>query len=156
MWAIDDMWGDDESDETPQPLEDVLSSARALSSLIEGAFFGEERSLFNLESKSLMPLCRIESTEEAVTVTFDLPRVEKRNITLTSTENAVSVEAKMRKPITLRVGGSVQKHVAFERYRALVRLPRKVEPERAKATFKNGLLRVRFPIAKKGNRVRIG
>lgn len=146
------MLNDDEVDET---LQNGIVSA-GLQSLVEQFLFGYARPLFNLKSKSLRPLCKIETTGGAVTVTFDLPYVEKKDITLTSTESTLDVEAEMRKPVTLRVGGSVQKRVLFERYTTSVRLPTRVEPERAKATFKNGLLRVKFPIAKKGNKVKIG
>ena len=132
-----------------------ISSPRAIRSFIEEALLGEGSLFFDLKSKSLKPLCRIEGTEEAVTVTFDLPYVDKKDITLISTEDTVGVEAKTRRAVTLRVGGSVQKQVQFERYALRVRLPRRVEPEKGKATFRNGLLRVKFPIAKGGNRVRI-
>jgi HSP20 family protein len=139
------MWGGDEDDESG---DTGIAGPGALRSFIEDA-------LFDLRSKSLRPLCRIQANEEAVTVTFDLPYVEKKDIALTSTEYSLNVEAKMRKAVTLRVGGGVQRHVQFERYTSRVRLPTRVEPERAKATFRNGLLRVKFPIAKRGNRVRI-
>jgi HSP20 family protein len=132
-----------------------IGGPRALRSFIEDVFFSEDRPLFDLKSKSLRPLCRIEATEEAVTVTFDLPYVEKKDISLTSTENSINVEAKMRKAVAVRVDGSVQRHVQFERYTGVVRLPTRVQPEKAKATFKNGLLRVKIPVAKRGNRVRI-
>jgi HSP20 family protein len=132
-----------------------MGRRRALRSSIEDVFFGEEMPSFDLKSKSLRPLCRIEATEEAVTVTFDLPYVEKKDISLTSTESTLNVEAKMRKAVAVRVGGSVQRHIQFERYTGVVRLPTTVKPEKAKATFKNGLLRVKFPVAKRGNRVRI-
>jgi HSP20 family protein len=122
---------------------------------IEEALLDQERLLFDLKSKSLKPLCRIESTEEAVTVTFDLPYVDRKDITLVSTGDAVGVEAKTRRAVTLRVGGSVQRQVQFGQYSLHVRLPRKVDPEKGKATFKDGLLRVKFPIAKRGGRVRI-
>jgi HSP20 family protein len=124
-------------------------------SLIEGALLDQERLLFDLKSRSLKPLCRVESTEEVVTVTFDLPYVDRKDITLISTGDAVGVEAKTRRAVTLRVGGSVQRQVEFGQYSLRVGLPRKVVPEKGKATFKNGLLRVKFPIAKRGGRVRI-
>lgn len=145
------MWGGDDDESGGVGID----GPRALRSFLEDVFFGEERPLFDLKSKSLRPLCRIEATEEAVTVTFDLPYVEKKDISLTSTENTLNVEAKMRKAVAMRLGGSVQRHVQFERYTGVVRLPTAVQPEKAKATFKNGLLRVKFPVARRGNRVRI-
>lgn len=150
------MWDNDDDDGSESTGIVGINTPRTLRSLIEEALFAEDRLLFDLKSRSLRPLCRVEATEDAVTVTFDLPYVEKKDISVTSTDDTLSVEAKMRKAVTLRVGGSVQKRVQFERYTRLVRLPRRVEPEKAKATFRNGLLRVKFPVAKKGNRVRIG
>lgn len=147
------MWESD--DEESQRTGIAEFRPKAIRSLIEQALMGEEMLLFDLKSKSLRPLCRVEATAEAVVVTLDLPYVEKKDISLTSTDDTLSVEAKMRKAVTVRVGGSVQKRVQFERYTRLVSLPRRVDPEKAKATFKNGLLRVKFPLAKRGNRVRI-
>jgi HSP20 family protein len=134
---------------------DVAIIRPRVRSFIEEALFDQERLFFDLKSRSLKPLCRIESTEEAVTVTFDLPYVDRKDITLVSTGDVVGVEAKTRRAVTLRVGGSVQRQVQFEQYSLRVRLPRSVEPEKGKATFKNGLLRVKFPLKKKGGRVRI-
>ena len=118
-------------------------------SFIEEALLDEEGLLFDLKSKSLKPLWRVESTEEVVTVTFDLPYVDRKDITLISTGDAVGVEAKTRRTVTLRVGGSVQRQVQFGQYSLRVRLPRMVKPEQGKATFRNGLLRVKLTIAKR-------
>ena len=147
------MWGDDEESESLASLG--FGYPAPFRSLVQDFLFGEARPLFDLQTKSLRPLCRVEASHGAVTVTFDLPYVEKKDIVLTSTENTVEIEAKMRKPVTLRVGGTIQKRVLFEKYTTRVRLPASVVPEKAKATFRNGLLRVRFPMAKKGNRVKI-
>ncbi|HUI01043.1 MAG TPA: Hsp20/alpha crystallin family protein [Nitrososphaerales archaeon] len=143
MWEDEEVW----------PLE-AFTGARGLRTLAE-QFLGQPRSPFDVKTKSIRPLFRVESTERSVTVTFDLPYVEKKDITLTSTGSTVDVEAKMRKPVTLRVGGTVQRRVLFERYTTSVTLPRSVDVARGKATFKNGLLRVRFPVSKKGNKLKI-
>lgn len=141
--------------EASEPPADLATWGQPnLRSLVE-AFFGDERPFFNLKSKSLRPLCRVSETHDAVTVTFDLPYVERRDINLTATEGSVDVHAKTKKPVTLRVGGTVQKRVLFERYTTSVRLPTRVDPAKATATFRNGLLRVRLPIARKGSRVKI-
>jgi len=147
------VWGDDALGSVEGS---GIGGPLALRSLIEEALFGERTPLFDVKSKSLRPLFRIEETDEAVTVTLDLPRVEKKDISLTSTVDTLGVEAKMRRPIKLRVGGVVQKHVIFERYTGHFTLPSRVDPERANATFRNGLLKVKFPTARRGNRVKIG
>jgi len=63
----------------------------ALRSLVEEALLGERTPLFDVKSKALRPLFRIDATDEAVTVTLDLPRVEKKDISLTSTADTLGV-----------------------------------------------------------------
>src|ERR1700732_4185912 len=140
------MWEDDEDRATSKTRK--TGDTTPLRLLIEEALFGQGRPLFDLDTRSLRPLCRVEAKEDAITVTFDLPRVEKKDISLTSSGDALRIEAKMRAPITLRVGGVTQRRVVFERYTGQIRLPSPVDPGGAKATFRNGLLRVKFPIAK--------
>ncbi len=130
--------------------------SRAIRPFFDSSIFDTERALFDLTSRSLSPLCKVQTTNEVVTVTFDLPYVEKKNISVTATETTLSVEAKMRKSVTMKFIGGVQRQVEFERYVRHVTLPARVKPDLARATFRNGLLRVKLPVAKKGSKVRIG
>ena len=75
---------------------------------------------------------------------------------LNASEDSFTLEAKMTRPVSLRVGGPYQKDFELDKYSKKVRLPSKVHPEQAKATFSNGLLVVRFPIRKpSGSSIRI-
>lgn len=102
-------------------------------------------------------LYKIESNEEYVTVTFDLPYVEsKQDLVLNATEDTFNLEAKMRRPVLLMAGGPYQKNVEFDKYSRKLRLPAKVDPERAEAKFSKSLLVVRFPRKKStGSSVKI-
>jgi HSP20 family protein len=115
-----------------------------------------EGSLFDMESKSLKPLFRIEATDEFVTVTLDLPYVEKKDVTLSSTEETLSIEAKMRKPVKLRLGAAQRTHTEFKKYTKKIRMPVRVDPTGATARFMNGLLIVKLPVLHKGKAVKIG
>lgn len=120
------------------------------------SIFGEIDSLFDPQAKCLRPLYRIDASDEEVAVTFDLPCVESReDIDLISNGESLSIEAKIRKPVTLRVGGPFQRHMEFERFSKKINLPTKVDPNRAKATFRNGILAIRFPMRRAGNNVSI-
>ena len=117
--------------------------------IIDEAFSGFRRSFFDLQRRCLKPLYGIESSEDYLTITFDLPCVaSKEDLILNATEDFFTLEAKMKKPISLMVGGTYQKTVEFDNYSKKVKLPTKVYPEKAKATFANGFLIVQFPIKK--------
>lgn len=142
------MW-EDESD-----LFDEVD--RRVQAILRQTMAGMRNSLFDMDSKSLKPLYRIEVTDEQVVVTFDLPYVRKDDISLTSTEETLSIEAKMKKPITMKLGGSIQGHFQFEKYSKKIRLPLRVDPDDARASFRDGLLVVSYGTAHKGNAVKIG
>jgi HSP20 family protein len=120
------------------------------------SMFSEVDSLFDPESRCLKPLHRIEATDDEVVVTFDLPCVEEReDISLVSTEETLSIEATIRKPITLRVGGSFQRRMEFERFSKKIKLPSRVDPNRARARFRNGVLTIWLPLEHEGSSVSI-
>jgi len=54
------------------------------------------------------------------------------------------------------VGGPFQRHMEFERFSKKIKLPSRVDPHRAKANFRNGVLVIRFPLERRGNDVSIG
>ena len=95
------MW-EDESD----PFDEM---DRRVHAILRQTMAGMHTSLFDMDSKSLKPLYRIEVSDERVTVTFDLPYVRKEDISLTSTEETLSIEAKMKKPVTMKLGGSIHR-----------------------------------------------
>lgn len=128
---------------------------RRMRAMLHEAFAGTQASLFDIDAKALKPLYRIEVSDEEVVVTFDLPCVEKDDVELDSTEDTLSVQAKMRRAISLQVGGPVQKWLEFERYSKKIRLPVKVDPNGATAEFSSGILTVRYPVAHVGHSVKI-
>lgn len=135
---------------------DIIESAEErINRMIEELFSGVTSSLFDLDSKCLKPLYRIEVTDDEVIVTFDLPCVRKEDIEITSTEDTLSINALMRKPVSIRVGGPFQRDFEFERYSKKIRLPVKVDPTIARARFRNGILTIRYPISRAGKSVEI-
>lgn len=136
--------------------EDIFSQIdREIRELMEDTFSGLYSSLFDVEQKCLKPLYRIEVTDDEVITSFDLPYAEKESIELNATENTLEIKAKLRKSIEITLGGPIQKKAQFESYSKRINLPVKVNPEEATATFRNGVLTVRFPISKAGKKIKI-
>lgn len=119
------------------------------------AFSAMENSFFDLESKTLKPLFRLELDDEWVSVTFDLPGVRKEDVEVTCTENMISLEAEMSKPVSLRVSGNKNRPALFERYTKKIQLPVRVDPEKGTAKYRNGMIVVKLPIMRRGKSVKI-
>ena len=102
--------------------------------------FGNVRGLFLPGTKSRAglegyrePLADIIESENELSVTFELPGVEKSDIQLESTKDTV----------TIKVDREDRK------YYKEIDLPRAVKPESAKAKFNNGVLEVTFELEEK-------
>jgi HSP20 family molecular chaperone IbpA len=77
--------------------------------------------------------------------------VEKQNVSVKVDEEMLSIDARMRKPVTVLVGGTLQKELEFERYWKSITLPVKVDPNRARARMRNGVLKIRIPLAQEAS-----
>ncbi len=95
------------------------------------------------------PRSNIAETESNIIATFEIPGVDKNNINLNVTDNFIEVEAKKSSKIEKKEKGSyVYKESSQNFYRRLP-LPKTVDADKAKASYKNGLLRVEVPKQKK-------
>ncbi len=93
----------------------------------------------------LEPLYEMEDKEDEISVTFDLPRVRKENVEINTTENTVEVIARMSDAVCWERWGGIQKRITFQAFRKQIRLPEPIDPEKASASFKNGVLRINLP-----------
>lgn len=134
------LWDDEESDAFEE-------AEREFDSILEEAYSSSISWLFDLERNSLKPLYRIKIGKKQVSVLMDLPGVEKQNVSVKVGEGALSIDARMKKPVTVLVGGTLQKELRFERYWKSITLPVKVNPDKARARIRNGVLKIRVPLA---------
>jgi len=109
----------------------------------------------DVESKELKPLTSVVESEEGVLVIVDLPCVQKRDIKLEATPTKLKVEAPMRKCVKLNLWGNEPGELEFKSFRRTVELPVPVDPKRAAARFKEGILEVRFPKKVAGVKIQI-
>ncbi len=94
---------------------------------------------------NLEPLFEVEDREDEILVTFDLPRVKKEDVEVHTTRDTLEVTARMSDAVCWERWGVVQKKIAFQSFRKLIHLPEPIEPDRAEASLKNGVLRISLP-----------
>lgn len=141
-----------ESDEPEDIIDEVEKRMKNLiRNALEISPFEEE--LYDLERRELQPLAQMTETDDAVIVTIDLPCVTKENIDLKSTEDTLTIRAKMTECVRLMHHG--RREAEFENYRKSIRLPSAVDPAGAQASFKNGVLQVRLPRKRYGREISI-
>lgn len=107
-----------------------------------------DEQLYDIERRELKPLTQISETDDEVIVTLDIPCASKESIELKATEDMLFIRARMDRCITLS-------NVEFENYSKSIRLPARVEPKYARASFRDGILQVRLPKKFEGSEISI-
>jgi len=111
---------------------------------------------WDLSERTLEPLHEVHEFENEVVVTADLPCVrDKQDLEVHCTENSVEIRARMCHPVSFRRWGTVQREADFECYRKVIPLPAEVDPEKAKADFKGGILTIRVPRLVRRHKIRV-
>jgi len=106
--------------------------------------FAEMRKPF-FEAEPRKPVVRMQETPQEIVVTFELPGVEKKDISLEVTENRIKVKAARKKAEEVKKKGFYK---AFREARTFYHeetLPAKIVPEETKAEYKEGVLKVTLP-----------
>ena len=107
------------------------------------------------EDGNLEPLYDLEDRGDSFVLTFDLPNVRKEDVELKMTDDTVEISAKMREAVLWERWGCVQRRIAFESFVKVVKLPEPVDPDKARATLKDGILQIFLPKRKRKMRVRV-
>ncbi len=125
--------------------EDIVNEIRRMRNMIRNVLdlspFEEE--FYDIERRELRPLAQITETPDSIIVDVDLPCVTKENLDVKSTEDTLTIKAKMTQCVRLLHHG--KKEMEFENYRKTIKLPSTVDPTKAQASFTNGVLEVRLP-----------
>ena len=109
--------------------------------------FKEPREEFEMRSEGVWrePFVDIFDSGEEFVITAELPGVKKEDIKVRVLEDAVYIEAQVKREQELEKEGAVRIERYYSGYRRTIRLPEEVIPEKAKAKYNNGVLEIRVP-----------
>jgi HSP20 family protein len=100
------------------------------------------------------PLVEVRETEKEIIVMVDLPFVERKedvNVSLHGSD--LEITATMCRVIKWEKWGTYQRHKSYSQYKTRIKLPSEVDHGKARAIFRNGILKIVLP--KKVTRVKI-
>lgn len=104
------------------------------------------------DQRILSPLSRIRELESKWVIEFDLPLVNKENISITyDPENTITVEAKLREPYC----DPNLERCKFEYFKKTTSLPGKINEKNISASFSNGRLTITIPKISSGTKISV-
>lgn len=101
--------------------------------------------MWDIQARTLKPLYDVREIRESIIVLVDLPYVEKEAIQLRVYEDSIDLSAELRQSIRYDRWGTTQRECEFNKLCTTIPLPKEVDPDRAKAKFRDGILTVEIP-----------
>jgi len=139
----------------PSPMRDMLTMRHAMD-----RFFDDDFRPFRwLAGGFDGPALPLDVTTDADSVTIEaaLPGIEPDDVDITVENGTVTISGKTADERTAEEGSYVLQEIRRGNFSRTVTLPSGLEPDKAKATFENGILRLEIPKAEqlKPRRIKI-
>jgi len=101
------------------------------------------------------PLTDLEETDKEVIARFDVPGVEKKDIQLNVTSNRIEVKVEKKQEAKVEKKGMYKEERSYRGFYRAMMLPSEVVADKAKASYKNGVLEVTMPKAENKKKSKI-
>ena len=129
----------------PSPLRDMLSMRTAMD-----RFFDDDFRPFTWLSGGLdgpaLPL-DVTTSADALTIEAALPGIKPDDVDITVENGAVTISGRTADERTAEEGSYVLQEIRRGSFSRTVTLPNGLEPDKARATFEHGILRLEIPKA---------
>ena len=128
------------------PFEELFRLHRELERLARGALVPSQELEREVEErlKHLMPLEVYETPNEFV-VKVELPGVKKEDVEIIIRDNYLVIKAEKREEIEEERQQVHVKERVYGKFERIIPLPPDLDTDNAKASFKDGVLEIRFP-----------
>ena len=97
--------------------------------------------------EALTPLVDVHQTDDDIVVTVSLPGIKPEDVNVTLTGRTLTVSGELKSTEQVEREQYVYRERRMGSFNREIRLPVRVEGDKAEATFENGLLRLSFPKA---------
>jgi HSP20 family protein len=126
------------------PSGDLLSLRQAMDRLFEDSFVNPRS--WAWPENTLVPL-DVYTTADEVVVEASLPGVKPEELDITVEGDTLTLTGETQSSRSEEDGSTVFKEIRRGRFTRTLTLPSGLEPDKAKATFEDGILTLRFPKA---------
>lgn len=122
----------------------LLSLHREMNRLFDDAFRGfGVPSLGGFEPSFAWPNVELGETEKEIRITAELPGLEEKDVELALEDGVLALRGEKRSEVDDKDRGYSER--SYGRFERRIGLPKGIEPDKASATFKNGVLTVTLP-----------
>jgi HSP20 family protein len=126
------------------PIGELVSLRQAMDRLFEDSFVRPRVWGFGPDGATSLPL-DITNSKDALLVDAALPGIRPEDVEITVEDGTVTIRAESRSESESTDGEALVKEIRRGAMSRTVALPTGLEPDKATATFRDGVLHLRFP-----------
>jgi HSP20 family protein len=94
-----------------------------------------------------LPLCDMYETKDDLTLTFELPGISEKEVTVSITGDVLTLKGERKWDKELKDESYHRLERTYGRFERSMPLPVPVQADKVKATYRNGLLEIKLPKA---------
>lgn len=99
------------------------------------------------ELEEVSPSVDMFDKKDEIVVKAEIPGVEKENISISLSDNTITIKGEMKKEEEVKEEDYYYSERSYGSFSRSLNLPAKVQAEKIKASFKNGILEIHLPKA---------
>jgi HSP20 family protein len=99
------------------------------------------------ELEEISPSVDMFDKKDEIVVKAEIPGVEKENISISLSDNMLTIKGEMKKEEEVKEEDYYYSERSYGSFSRSLNLPAKVQAEKIKASFKNGILEIHLPKA---------
>lgn len=103
----------------------------------------------SLREGGWMPAVDIHETKKDIVVTMDIPAIDPKEVLITVVDDKLTVKGERKRETEVKEEDFYKNERLCGSFQRTVQLPTEVEGDRAKATYKDGVLKVVVPKSRK-------
>lgn len=127
------------------PFREIVSLREAMDRLFEESFVRPFRIWPTLTDSELTLPIDMYETDEALVIKASLPGVDPKDVDITVTGNTLTIKGEFREEEEGKRGSVHFQERRYGKFQRSVTLPSTVDPDKAEAEFKNGVLTLTLP-----------
>ena len=134
-----------------EPLTEMDQMRRRMEKMFD-QFLGQR--LQGLPSMGMMPSVEMYETDKDLILNVELPGIDPKNVTVEISEDSIFLSGETKQESEIQEDTYYHSERMFGEFKRTIPLPNRIKDQEAKATFKNGLLTIRAPLAVQQKRSR--
>lgn len=129
------------------PFKEITSLREEIDRLFD-SFFG--RKTFITEREHVFsPAVDVEETEDAFIIRAEVPGMKKEEIKVTVDENGISISGERKREKEEKGKTYHRMEISYGKFKRYIPFPKEVQPDKAKAKCKDGILEIEVPKSEK-------